>query len=67
MDKLNFREREIDAERIENLKKSLSVQLLALGNARTKEDYISMSEIASNIEKMSYTISFLKGQIKENG
>lgn len=52
---------EIDQERLENLYNALAVQMRALDDANNKKDYLSMVENASNIEKLSYTIHFLKG------
>lgn len=52
---------EIDQERLENLHNALDVQMRALDDAYNKKDYLSMVEYASNIEKLSYTIHFLKG------
>ena len=52
---------EIDQERLENLYNALAVQMWALDDADNKKDYLSMVENASNIEKLSYTIHFLKG------
>lgn len=50
----------IDQKRLENLHNALDIQKGALDDAYNKKDYLSMVEYASNIEKLSYTIHFLK-------
>lgn len=52
---------EIDQERLENLHNALDVQKGAFDDVYNKKDYLSMAEYASIIEKLSYTIHFLKG------
>lgn len=51
----------IDTERLESLQGALSSNMENLNNAYNRKNYLWLAENASNIEKISYTIQFLKG------
>lgn len=57
-------ENKIDAIRLENLCTALDIQVGLLKSAYESKNYINMSECASNIEKLSYTINYLNSNVQ---
>ena len=49
-----------DKERLENLNTALDIQMSLLKTAYESKNYVSMSECASKIERLTYTINYLK-------
>lgn len=51
---------ENDTKRLENLTMALQNQLSSFEYAKLNGNYLQMSECASNIQKLSYTIYYLQ-------
>ena len=55
---------EIDSDRLKNLKLSLSAHISELNDAYEKKNYNFMSDVASTIEKIAYTITYLEADCR---
>ena len=55
---------EMDRDRLKNLKLSLSAHISEISDAYEKENYLFMSDAASAIEKIAYTINYLESDCR---